>query len=64
MNVPLDLGVTFWMTRGVGLDLSLAFTFWLPQQLCYHDGKDNYCVDKDLDVRKSFFIGGGFQFLP
>ncbi|HET6338100.1 MAG TPA: hypothetical protein VFG30_32985, partial [Polyangiales bacterium] len=64
INIPIELGATFYVTRGVGIDLSLAFTFWLPQQLCYHDGKDNFCVDEGLDMRKSFFVGGGVTFLP
>jgi tetratricopeptide (TPR) repeat protein len=64
INLPLQLGATFFITRGVGIDLSLAFTFWFPIQLCYHDGKDSYCVDKGLDGMHSLFIGGGLQFLP
>jgi tetratricopeptide (TPR) repeat protein len=64
LNVPIELGATFYVTKGVGIDLSVAFTFWFPSQLCYHDGQDNYCTDKGLETMKSLFIGGGLTFLP
>jgi hypothetical protein len=64
MNVPLELGVTLYLTRGVGLTLNGAFTFWIPSQLCYHDNSDRYCVEKGLKVQKSLFVGGGLSFLP
>ena len=58
------LGATFYVTRGFGIDLSLAFTFWLPQQLCYHDGEDSFCQEEGLETMKSLFIGGGISVLP
>ena len=64
MNIPLQLGATFYVTRGFGIDLSVSFTFWLPQQICYHDGSDNYCTDEGLDTLNSLFIGAGVSVLP
>jgi hypothetical protein len=64
LNLPLELGATLYVTRGFGIDLSFAFTFWFPQQLCYHDDEDRYCTDKGLETMHSLFIGGGVQFLP
>jgi hypothetical protein len=64
INVPLELGTTFYLTGGFGIDLNMALTFWLPQQWCLHDEKDRFCTDKGLETQKTFFIGGGFSFLP
>ncbi len=64
MNVPIHLGATFFLTSGIGIDLSMALTFWLPSELCYHDSKDTYCVTSGLKSQTSFFIGGGLSFLP
>jgi hypothetical protein len=63
-TVPIELGATFYVTRGVGIDLSLEFTFWVPKQLCYHDGNDKYCTSQGLSTRHSLFIGAGVSFLP
>ncbi|HMI90027.1 MAG TPA: hypothetical protein VK509_01630, partial [Polyangiales bacterium] len=65
INIPLELGATFYITSGFGIDLSMALTFWLPQQDCLHeDDKTRLCLDSDLDGQTSFFIGGGLSFLP
>jgi hypothetical protein len=64
MNIPLEIGATWYVTRGVGIALNAAFTFWLPQQLCYHNAGDHYCIDEGLKTEHSFFIGAGASFLP
>jgi hypothetical protein len=64
INVPIELGATFFLTRGVGIDLNVAFTFWIPRQLCFHDSNDRFCVTDGLKLQKSLFIGGGLSFLP
>jgi tetratricopeptide (TPR) repeat protein len=64
INVPIELGATFYITRGVGVSLSTAFTFWIPTQLCYHDGSDRYCVSSGLKTQHSLFVGAGLSFLP
>ena len=64
VNVPLEIGATFFLTRGVGVGLNAAFTFWIPTQLCYHDSGDRYCVSKGLRTEKSLFVGAGVYFLP
>lgn len=64
INVPLELGGTFFITGGFGLNLAMALTFWLPQSVCVHDESDRLCFDSNLDTQTSFFIGGGLAFLP
>jgi hypothetical protein len=64
VNVPIELGATFFITKGMGIDLAMALTFWMPTQLCYHDDKSRFCSDQGLKTTKSFFIGGGLSFLP
>jgi hypothetical protein len=64
MNIPLELGVSWYVTRGVGIGVNAAFTFWLPRQLCYHDSGDRYCIDKGLHAEHSLFVGAGVSFLP
>lgn len=64
INVPLELGATFYVTAGFGIDLAMALTFWLPQQSCLHDEKDKLCFDSGLESQTSLFIGGGLSFLP
>jgi hypothetical protein len=64
VNVPIELGATFYITRGVGVSLDLAFTFWIPTQLCYHDSSDRYCVSDGLKTQHSLFMGAGVSFLP
>ncbi len=64
INIPIELGATFWVTKSFGLDLAMALTFWLPQQDCVHDGEDTLCEESGLDGQTSFFIGGGLAFLP
>ena len=64
INLPLELGATFFITQGFGIDLATALTFWLPQQECLHDGKNKLCYDSGLKSQTSFFIGGGLAFLP
>lgn len=63
--IPLQLGATFFITRGFGIDISLSYTFWLPQELCFHDDSDDEaCVEDGLETNHSLFIGGGLSFLP
>src|SRR6185503_19991009 len=64
INVPLELGATFYITEGFGIDLAMALTFWLPQQEFLHDEKDKLCFESGLSSQTSFFIGGGLSFLP
>jgi hypothetical protein len=64
INVPLELGATYFVSRGVGVSLDLAFTFWIPRQLCYHDSNDHYCVSDGLKSNYSLFAGAGVSFLP
>jgi len=65
INVPLEIGGTFYLLPAVGVDLMLGLTFWLPQQDCLHDGQDaRFCKSDGIDSRTSFFVGGGFTFLP
>jgi tetratricopeptide (TPR) repeat protein len=64
INVPFELGATFYITKGFGVGLALGITLWLPQQDCLHDGEDRICVEDNLDTQTSFFVGGGLAFLP
>lgn len=64
INIPIELGGTFYITEGFGIDLALALTFWLPQQSCLHDSSNRLCTDKNLKSQTSFFVGGGLSFLP
>jgi tetratricopeptide (TPR) repeat protein len=64
INIPIELGGTFFITEGLGIDLAMALTFWLPQQSCLHDENDRLCSDKSPNSQTSFFIGGGLSFLP
>ena len=65
LNVPIELGATFYFTPAFGVDLSLGLTFWLPQQDCLHDGTESrFCTSDGLDAQTSFFFGGGLSFLP
>jgi hypothetical protein len=64
VNIPIELGATYYVTRGVGVTLHSAFQFWIPTQLCYHDGADRYCRDNGLKTQHSLFIGAGVSFLP
>jgi hypothetical protein len=64
ISIPLELGATFFLTRGVGIDLNVAFTFWLPSEVCYHDSKNRYCVSDGLKMQQSLFVGGGVIILP
>ena len=65
INLPLELGGSFYFTKGFGIDLALGTDAWLPQQSCLHDDSDTrLCTETDLDCQTSFFIGGGLAFLP
>ena len=64
VNIPIELGATYYLTRGVGVSLRTAFTFWIPTQLCYHDGNDRYCGTSDLKTQHSLYVGAGVSFLP
>jgi hypothetical protein len=64
VNIPIELGATYFLTRGVGVSLHTAFSFWIPTQLCYHDGSDRYCVTSGLKTQHSLYVGAGVSFLP
>lgn len=65
LNIPIELGTTFYITPAFGLDLSLGLTVWVPQQDCLHDGTNaRYCTTDGLETKTSFFFGGGLSFLP
>ena len=64
INVPIDLGVTFYVTESIGIDLAAALTFWLPQQSCDHDNEDRICTEDGLKSQTSLFFGAGIAFLP
>jgi hypothetical protein len=65
LNIPLELGGTLYFTPAFGMDLSLGLTFWVPMQDCLHEESGSrYCTSDNLDAQTSFFIGGGFTFLP
>ena len=64
INVPIELGVTWYLSRGVGIMLNAAFEFWFPKQLCYHASGDRFCVDDGLETQHSLFVGAGVSFLP
>jgi hypothetical protein len=64
VNIPIELGATYYLTRGDGESLHTAFQFWIPTQLCYHDGSDRYCVSHGLKTQHSLFVGAGVSFLP
>ncbi len=64
INVPFELGGSFYLTEGFGFDLALALTLWLPQQSCLHNGSDHVCTDSGLKSQTSLFIGAGVTFLP
>jgi hypothetical protein len=64
VNIPIELGATYYITRGVGVSLRTAFTFWIPTQLCYHDDGDRYCRTSGLKSQHSLFVGAGVSFLP
>jgi tetratricopeptide (TPR) repeat protein len=64
VNIPFELGATYYLTRGVGVSLRTAFAFWIPTQLCYHDGGDRYCVTSGLKTQHSLYVGAGVSFLP
>jgi tetratricopeptide (TPR) repeat protein len=64
LNIPIEVGATFFVTKGVGINLMASFTLWLPVQVCYHDNSDRYCISDGLKLEKSLFVGGGVYFLP
>ena len=63
INLPFELGASFYITQGFGLNLSLGLTLWLPQQDCLHDESDKRCTDSNLSSQQSFSVGGGLTFL-
>lgn len=64
VNIPIDLGVTLYVSEGLGIDLAMALTFWLPTQACLHQSSDRLCADEAPDSQISYFIGAGLNFLP
>jgi tetratricopeptide (TPR) repeat protein len=64
INVPFELGGTFFVTEGFGFDLGVGLTLWLPQQSCLHNGSDHLCTNSGLKSQTSLFLGGGVSFLP
>jgi hypothetical protein len=64
INVPFELGGSFYVTEGFGFDLTVGLTLWLPQQSCLHDGQNTLCTSSGLKSQTSMFFGGGLTFLP
>jgi hypothetical protein len=64
VNIPIELGATYYLTRGVGVSLHASFAFWIPTQLCYHDGGDRYCKTSGIKTQHSLYFGAGVSFLP
>jgi tetratricopeptide (TPR) repeat protein len=64
INVPFELGSSFFITEGFGFDLAMALTLWLPQQSCLHDGQNRLCSSGGLKSQTSLFIGAGITLLP
>lgn len=63
-NVPLEIGGAFYITKGMAVELTAAFSFWIPTQKCYWDASDHVCFSDQLDTLKSIYIGAGLSFLP
>jgi tetratricopeptide (TPR) repeat protein len=63
LNVPFELGGTFYVTEAVGFDLAAALTLWLPQQSCLHENPNRQCTSANLKSQTTLFIGGGVSFL-
>jgi len=64
MTLPIDLGLTWYVTRGVGLTLNAGLTFWFPMELCYSAGGSQHCTSKGLDSQRGLFVGAGLSLLP
>lgn len=64
INVPLDLGLTWYITEKFGLTANLQYTFWFPTQQCFHDSSDKICYEDNLKTMTSFYMGLGFAILP
>lgn len=64
MNVPLELGFTWYFTEGVGVSINGQYTFWIPSQECFHDASDRLCYESGLTTLKSMYVGVGLNFLP
>lgn len=64
LNIPFELGGTFFVTDSVGFDLGVGLTLWLPQQSCLHNGSDRLCTGSGLKTQTSLFMGGGVTLLP
>lgn len=64
-NIPLELGVSFYLTPGMALSLSSALTFYRPVQQCYFTelSGDHVCYDSDLRAQTSLYIGFGLSLL-
>lgn len=64
VNVPIDLGFTWYFTETFGLTANAQLMWWLPMQQCFHDASDKVCYEDDLDTLMSFYAGIGFGMLP
>lgn len=65
-NIPLELGVAFYITPGLALELSSALTFWLPVQKCFfvNATSERLCFDEELKSQTTLYLGFGLSFLP
>lgn len=63
-NIPIELGVSFFVTEGLALELASALTFWVPTQACYLEESDRVCYDSKLKTQTSLYFGAGLTFLP
>ena len=64
INVPIDLGFTWYFTETFGLTANAQLMWWIPMQECFHDASDKVCYDDKLDTMMSFYAGVGFGMLP
>ncbi|MDH5673317.1 MAG: PEGA domain-containing protein [Myxococcales bacterium] len=64
VNLPLELGAVFYVTKTFGFHVAGQLTFWFPIQECIHDGDDAICVEEGLEDQTSLSITGGLSFLP
>lgn len=64
-NVPLEFGVSFYLTPDMAVEFASALTFWIPVQECYSvDATGNrVCYDDDLTRKSTFYVGVGLAFL-
>lgn len=65
-GVPLELGISFYLTPGLALSFSSALTFYRPVQQCYFTelSGDHVCYESGLRARTDLYFGFGLSLLP